>query len=281
MLRSSWGLLFFLLLLLAAVALQPGPAKAKDVWQELETGLELATEESLCEQDKDACLGLKILRIDPEYFQLVLLSASESGHTKYTLKGWGQEYDLRAAINAGMFWKDLETSAGYMKNFKHVNNKTIHPEFNAFLVFNPVSSELPAVQLIDRANQPQWENILQDYQSVVQSYRMISNQGQNVWEKNSKSYSVASVGLDEQGRILFIFSEQPRTIHDLNKTLLELPLGIQSCIFMEGGPTAGLYLDAGSTQTSWQGSSEFSLWSNKPGSYARVPNALGIIKKKE
>jgi uncharacterized protein YigE (DUF2233 family) len=110
---------------------------------------------------------------------------------------------------------------------------------------------------------------------------MISNQGKNVWEESSESYSVASVGLDQQGRVLFIFSKHPRTIHDLNDILLQMPLDIQACMFMEGGPTAGLYVDAGPIQSSWQGGSESTLWLNKPGSLAKVPNVLGIAPKKE
>ncbi|MFO8031233.1 MAG: phosphodiester glycosidase family protein [Desulfohalobiaceae bacterium] len=273
--------LFFLLLFLVFSAPHLDQVQAEEPWQELQVGLDLATEHELCEQGAEPCAGLVILRIDPEHYQLLLLSASEPGQTKQTLKGWAQEYHLQAVINAGMFWEDLQTSAGYMKNFEHVNNKIIHPEYNSFLVFNPVSSDLPFVQLIDRKNQSQWEKTLEDYQSVVQSYRMISSQGKNVWERNSKSYSVACVGLDQEDRVLFIFSEQPRTIHDLNNILLDLPLGLQSCMFMEGGPTAGLYVNAGTMQRSWQGASESTLWSKKPGSFIKVPNALGITKRKE
>lgn len=281
MLKHSRPPLVLLVMLLALVMLQLKQVQADDPWQELQNGLELSTGKELCAQTEDSCSGLVVLRIDPEQYQLLLLSASEKGQSKRTLKGWAREYNLQAVINAGMFWEDLQTSVGFMKNFEHLNNQAIHPEFNAFLAFNPVSSKFPAVQLVDKKNQPQWEDVLKDYQSVVQSYRMISNQGKNVWEQNDKSYSVASVGLDQEGRLLFIFSEQPRNIYDLNKILLKLPLGIQSCMFMEGGPTAGLYVDAGAESRSWQGVSESSLWSSKPGNYTKVPNVLGVAKRKE
>ena len=253
---------------------------ADEVWQELEKGLYLATSEKLLSSEQDKGQLLKILRVDPDHFRLKLLSASESDKTRKTIKDWGHEYDLQAVINAGMFWEDLQTSAGYMKNFEHKNSKQIHPEFNAFLVFNPQCKDLPAVQLLDRQNQDDWRHLLDNYQTAVQSYRMISSKRKNTWEESNKSYSVASVALDQQGRILFIFCQQPSSIPELNNLLLQLPLDIQSSMFMEGGPTAGLYINANNLQGSWQGASKSTLWSARPGSFVQVPNVLGILRKK-
>ncbi len=258
-----------------------GKACAKGPWQVLEAGLELTSAKSLLQAEKSKDQSLVILRADPEYFQLRLLTSSESGQTGRTIKDWAREYDLQAVINAGMFWEDLKTSAGYMKNFEHVNNQLIHPEFNAFLAFNPLSPELPMVQIVDRVNQPDWKQIIKQYQTVVQSYRMVSSQQTNAWEPSNKRYSVASVGLDQQGRILFIFSKYSKSIYELNNYLLSLPLDIQSCMFMEGGPTAGLHVNSGQLERSWRGVSEATLWSDKPGSFAQVPNALGLFRKKE
>jgi hypothetical protein len=246
-------------------------------WQVLEEGLALATSSLSGEQ---ASQDLFILKIDQDRYRLTLLSASEQDSQRLTLHDWVEEHDLLAAINASMFWTDQETSTGFMKNFEHVNNTSIHPKYNAFLVFNPKSPELPPVRMVDRVNTGDWKDILDDYHTVIQNYRMISNRQTNAWEESDQKFSVAAVGLTRKGEVLFIMSPVPRAMHDLNDTLLDLPIELKMCMFVEGGATAGMYVRAGSLDQGWHGSTNTSLLSDNTVPFVRVPNVLGVVKRR-
>jgi hypothetical protein len=280
--------LILCLVLWAADAARSGERPERSaIWRQLSAGLELAlfnSGESSAPrpaEDIDSALTIAVLRVDPEQYELQLLSASELETDALTLRGWVERFDLKAAINASMFWKDQQTSTGFMRNFTHVNQSLIHPDFGAFLVFNPKEPELPEVQIVDRAEQPQWQSILEQYHTVVQNYRMINKKGESVWPEEGKDFSVAAIGIDEAGRVLFILSQYPRTMHQLNQLLLELPIGLQSSLFTEGGPTAGLYVQSESLAKGWHGVSQSTLWTESPGTFAKVPNVIGITPRNE
>ena len=55
-------------------------------------------------------------------------------------------------------------------------------------------------------------------------------------EKQDRRWSEAAVGVDRQGRVLFIFSRYPYTMKELNDILLALPLAIDAAMHVEGVP---------------------------------------------
>jgi hypothetical protein len=252
-------------------------------WKKLQPGLWLQIFEPRTQtKTGEERLYISVLKIDPEQYNFYLLTASEKDEQRKTLPEWMETHDLHAVINASMFWKDQQTSTGFMKNYDHVNNAYIHPKYEGFLVFNPIYDRLPEIQIIDREHHENWRELLGKYNTVVQSYRMISLKGKNVWEQGSKKYSVASVGITNSGYVLFIFCQTPITIHDVNEVLLTLPLNLKACIFAEGGPTAGLVVFAHNNSIQgWKGTSEFFLWSDAPSSFVQIPNVIGIRPKQE
>jgi hypothetical protein len=281
-------ILVLCLVLLAADAARAGEKNTNaTIWRELSKGLELALFNSGVSsgprpaEDIDSELTIVVLRIDPGCYELKLLAASELETEPLTLSGWVERFHLKAAINASMFWTDQETSTGFMRNFEHINQSLIHPEFGAFLVFNPKEPDLPEVQIVDRAEQPQWQSILEHYHTVIQNYRMIDKKGESVWPEEGKDFSVAAIGIDDSGRVLFILSQYPRTMHQLNQILLQLPIGLRSSLFTEGGPTAGLYVQTDSLTKGWHGISQSTLWTESPGTFAKVPNIIGIAPRNE
>lgn len=275
--KQRFYVVLILILGLTAVKVQARQA-AGEIWKELAPGLLYAafpqeqTEESESKQ-------ISVLQIDPAHYRFQLLSATEQGDQRRTIKGWIYEFDLVAGINAGMFWKDLRTSTGFMKNFEHLNNSILHPDYGAFFVFNPIAPGLEPVQLLDRELHPDWKTCMQRYQTVVQNYRMISAERENVWVQSTQKYSVAAIGMDLEGHVLFIFSQKPRTIHDLNTILLELPINIRNCMFVEGGPVASMYVKTETLEQEWAGLHKNTFWSEMPGTLAQIPNVIGIVKK--
>lgn len=242
-------------------------------WQEAEDGLLAAEFESVFDGSPYA---LTLVKIDPERYSFQLLCATEHGNEPMTIKEWASKYHLLAAANAGMFQTNGLTSVGFMKNFDHVNNPRLS-KANDILAFNPVETNLPEIQLIDRECQD-FSDLRHKYQSFIQSIRMISCKQENVWDRQGSKWSSLAVGTDAQGHVLFLFSRTPHTVHDFIEILLSLPLSLRSAMYLEGGPQASLYLSTSKMTIDRRGvlggiendSLQFPL---------PVPNAIGISKK--
>lgn len=265
------------MILLAATA---GTSRGNSIWNHLLPGLGYAAFHGEMENGAGE-FDISILRINPAKFRFKLLTASENNNKQRTIKDWVQEFGLLAGINASMFWEDRVTSTGFMKNFDRFNNTIIHPDYGAFLVFNPRDEDSEPVKLIDRANTPNWRQQIRKYHTVVQNFRMISSKQKNVWVKKSRKFSVAALGQDLDGQILFIFSKNPSSIHELNNRLLELPIQIQNCMFVEGGPVASMYVNNETMEKEWAGLAKTTFWSQVPGRMYRIPNVIGIVSNQE
>ncbi|MBN2126509.1 MAG: phosphodiester glycosidase family protein [Deltaproteobacteria bacterium] len=270
-------LLFWVILSLPGI-----PATADDRgWENLDTGLQIGEffpkEKSLLWNDK-----IIILRIDPEFYDLKLLCASEHDGSPRSAKKWCQDFHLAAAINASMYQdENALMSTGYMKNFHHVNNPSINEGFGALLLFNPSDPDLPRVDILDRRINRDWRTIMDRYRTVVQNYRMISSGEKRGWPQQKRGYSIASLGMDAQGRVLFILGLAPRSAHDFIINLLSLPLDIREAMYLEGGHEATLYLNIG-TKTLWLTGghdTDFGGDDEAEGAGA-IPNVIGIAKRR-
>ena len=204
-------------------------------WRKLDNGLSLG-EFTLAERSKICNQKLVILKIDPNIYSLKLFSASEKDRKSRTTKQWCEEFNLVAAINASMYQNmDMQKSTGYMRNYDHTNNSYINKQFGSFLVFNPKDDSLPKAQIIDRRSHVGWEELIDKYHSVVQNYRMISDGKKRGWPQREQIYSMAAVGIDYSGNILFILCRSPFSTHDFINILLSLPIKIKDAMYVEGG----------------------------------------------
>jgi hypothetical protein len=273
--RKILGALIKALLLLWLLC--PGALAGENPWQHIDPGLSLGKftptlKSGLQERD------VVILKMDPQVYALKLLCASEHGGRLRTTKEWAEEFDLKAAINAGMYQaSDFSKSTGYMKNYRHVNNPYIHPGYGAFLVFNSKDPELPDVQMIDRRLQEDWMPLMEKYDSVVQNYRMISFGKKRGWPREAQISSVAAIGMDGNDQVLFILSRSSYSIHDFIHILLDLPIGIESAMYAEGGPQASLVLRTESMNGMWIGDCGGEGYDMAPG--CEIPNVIGIVKR--
>jgi len=247
-------------------------------WRKVDEGLFLAHFDPSYEPPiKD--LKITIVKINPMYYSFRLLCASEFGKVRLTTKEWCNRYHLISAINAGMYQKDRLTNVGYMKNFSHLNNSRLNSTYKAVLAFNRVDDDVPEIQIIDLKCQ-EFEKLKSKYQTYIQNIRMISCNQENVWSKQDKRWSLAVLGLDKAGNVLFIFSEAPYSGYDFNNLLLSLPLSISNAMYLEGGREASLYLSANGLELDKAGISEMGFNESPIRSGGNpIPNAIGIIKK--
>jgi hypothetical protein len=223
--------------------------------------------------------GLTVLRIDPAYFDFILCSRSQDGGSSRTLRQWGEEYDLVAAINASMYLPDDSTSTGYMRQGRHLNNSRIVQRFGAFFVAGPSSEQLPAAAILDR-EEAQWRQKLDQYQLVIQNYRMVSADRRILWSPGGPHYAISAVAQDGAGCILFLHCRQPVEAYFFAQKILHLPLDVRTVMYVEGGGQAGMLIRSASLRRELVGlsASQFLVTGNL---HARLPNVLGVKRRTE
>jgi hypothetical protein len=283
--KLAQNLLFILIYFLAISAnfeAQPMAEEQKSKqnpgWQQLDKGLDLGI--FLAPQ---AAAGgdslVRVLRIDPKYYQLRLLNASrvENG-IPLTPKQWCRQNGLVAAINPSMYQTDFKTSVSLMRTKVHTNNPRLSKDMT-ILAFDRQGDGVPQVKIIDRQCEdfPTWK---QKYGTLVQSIRMISCTGKNVWKPQARRWSTSAIGVDQQDKVLFIHVRALYSTHDLINILKKLPLNISRAMYTEGGPQAQLYVNSGNQELELTGSYETNSNEANEGSISwPLPNVLGISKR--
>jgi len=242
-------------------------------WLALEAGLDLGSFVSPHYYEQSSAV-ITVLRIDPKRFELRLFNASHpsQGQT-LTAKEWAQKENLSAAINAAMYQTDYRTSVSHMKTSEHTNNARISKD-KTILVFEPMKKNIPQVRIID-TQCDDFEQIRGLYGSAVQSIRMLSCEGNNVWQQSEKRWSIAAVGTDKASNVLFIQCTAPHSVHEFVNVLRGLPISIDRAMYMEGGSPSQMYIRTEKEELELIG--DYSM-GGKPAEAAGLPNVLGIRK---
>ena len=255
-----------------AAPVGPAAQKAKplEAWVALEPGLDLGEFPATRPSDRGDSI-VRVLRADPSRFDLRLMNASAPDQERaLTAREWCARGGLVAAINASMYQTDQRTSVSLMKTATHVNNPRLSKD-RSVLAFDRLDASVPPMALIDR-DCDDFESLRGKYGTLVQSIRMISCRGANVWTQRPQRWSAAAIGRDAQGRVLFIHARSPYSTHDLIDILLELPLGLERAMYVEGGPEAQLYVRSGGREREWVGGEDnHRAWP--------VPNVIGIARR--
>jgi uncharacterized protein YigE (DUF2233 family) len=288
MLRSHRAVALLLIAAAAATSAAQKPpsspstpaAAESDPWQRLEPGLELGVFRS----PRPSTAGdsrVRALRIDPARFSFHLLNASAPGAAgTRTARQWCRERGMTAAINASMYQGDHRTSVSLMRTRGHVNNPRLTKDMTV-LAFDPDSGrpELPPVRILDRQCDD-YDALAARYGTLVQSIRMLSCTGRNVWQQQPRRWSTAAIGVAGGGRVLFLHARSPYSVHDLIEILRELPLGLARAMYVEGGPEAQLYVESGGRAFEFVGSYETGFNENDDNAAAwPVPNVVAIRRR--
>lgn len=221
--------------------------------------------------------SLAVVRLPPENFDFVLCAVGRGKHPPLTLRQWAQREGLSAAINASMYLPDGVTSTGYLREGDYANNRRLARRFGAFFVAGPDDAALPAATIIDK-DEPDWQERLSRYRLVVQNYRLISRDGRILWKPGGPRNAIAAVGVDAEGRILFLHCREPLDAYSFAEALLRLPLRIGATMYVEGGGQAGLVLRADGMERDYAGRSAAEFLT--AGSIrAALPNVLGARRR--
>lgn len=274
-LRRYTGLLLTILFFSLSALLLARPASD---WKSLAPGMDLRYLAS----KRPSSIGdsrIVVLRIDPSLWQLEAVGITQTGESAgHTARDWSHSHNFSAAINAGMFATDYRTHLGYMGSPGHINNGHRNA-YQSVAAFEPRDSQsIPRFHIFDLdAPGTHFEDILKGYTSVVQNLRLVKRPGLNQWSPQERKWSEAALGEEDAGRILFIYSRSPFSMHDLNEELLAAGIGLVAAQHLEGGPEAQLYVHVGTVEMELYGSYETSFKENDSNSVAwPVPNILGV-----
>ncbi len=244
-------------------------------WENKQPGLDLA-QINLKTFSPNTDGQLRILRINPHFFQFLLLSKGQTKSFPKTLTQWARDAKLAAAINASMYLPDGQTSTGYMRSGEYVNNPKRVSKFGAYFLAQPKNSELVAARIVER-DHPQLEQLLKQYSVVIQNYRLISSNRDILWSKGGQKHSIAAVGEDIKGNILFFHCAKPMDAHSFAQIILKLPLHIHTVMYVEGGVQAGMVLRLPHEDFFWSGRHPAEFFLGNVG--VALPNILGIKSK--
>lgn len=243
----------------------------------LQPGLELAIVNAP-PPEGDPVPQLFLLRIDPERFDLKLLTAAARKEAPATAKDWTLRVGAVAAINANMYQKDHRTSVSLMRGPGFVNNPRLSKD-NTVLAFNRNHAGVPRAQIIDRSCQP-FPTLRTRYRSLVQSIRMIDCAGATVWARQPRRYSHAVIGQDAHGRLLFIFTTARWSTHDFVNHLRSLPIGLTRLMYGDGGPPAQLYVNAGGIEVDGFGVYSGRFKRHLSRAAVPIPNVIAVVPRK-
>jgi uncharacterized protein YigE (DUF2233 family) len=243
-------------------------------WRKLDDGLEFGRFHSRHYKDSDSGV-VNVLRVDTERYELRLLNASHPSRGEaMTAREWGRREGMAAVINAAMYQTDYLTSVSFMRTSEHVNNPRVSKD-KTILVFEPLQNNIPPVRIVD-SQCDDFDKVKPLYGSAVQSIRMISCSGRNVWQENNRRWSIAAIAIDNDGRVLLIHCTAPHSVHEFVDILRDLPLSIDRAMYMEGGSPSQMYIAAPADTLEFIG--DFSAGGRSPAAPA-VPNVIGIRRR--
>jgi len=250
-------------------------------WRTLEPGLEFASFQSpLYERHNDTTTStsskINVLRVDLKQYELRLLNASNpaTGGSLLTARRWAAKEGMVAVINAAMYQADYRTSVSYMKTSAHVNNPHISKD-KTILVFEPLKKGIAPARIVDLQCED-FEAVRPLYGSAVQSIRMLSCAGKNVWQESERRWSIVSAATDASGNLLLIQCTAPHSVYEFINILYELPISIDRAMYMEGGGPSQMFI--GTSKDTMEFIGDFSSGGRSMGA-AQLPNVLGVKKR--
>ena len=218
---------------------------------------------------------ITLVRIDPQRYRFRLLTKSEYGSR--TAPEWVREFNLAGVINASMFLAEDQRSTGFMVDGEQAHQGLVNSRMGAFLAWGAVDASAAPLRMFGRGCAGfDLDQVRKDYEVVIQNYRMLDCNGQAIAWKDPKAYSVAAVGVDKQGWLVFIHSRTPYKMADFNRMIAAPELGLAAVMYVEGGPEASVHVKTDAGEVSEIGSWETGFFGATNDRFWQIPNVIGF-----
>jgi len=262
-----------------AVAVAVGEAAvAAEPWRELSRGLEIARFDADGTASPHAG-AITVLRVHPEDWDLrIFAAADEDADGNRSVRRCLEEEGLVVAVNAGMYATDYVTHLGYLGCGEERNNPRVNA-YRSVAAFRPIAADAPPFRIFD-LDETEFEEIRGRYECLIQNLRLVKRSRENRWPQQGRKWSEVALAEDVRGRVLFIHSRNPYSMHDLNEILFALPIDLVAAQHLEGGPEAQLVYRDGDRGVVLIGAFDPVVF--RPGqgtSGLPVPNILGVAPR--
>jgi uncharacterized protein YigE (DUF2233 family) len=220
-----------------------------------------------------------IVRADPRRYSLTVVTSVRAGRPR-TLDAWVREEGLIGAVNAGMFLPNRRPVATLVHDDDVISDRS-PSSYDGVVGWGPRARGAPEIAVGGRGCPHDLAAMRGRYRSVVQGFRMmIDCQGRPMPWTQTRRYSSVALGVDREGRALFVHTRTPYRIHDLNRMLAEMDLGIRGLVYMEGGPEASLVVRDGPRELTAIGSWEDGFNENDDNREMwDIPSAIGLLQR--
>jgi hypothetical protein len=218
---------------------------------------------------------ITLVRVDLRRYRLRFITEAREG-ARRPIPRWVHDEHLAGATNAGMFLPSGR-SVGFMQREGDVVSNRIVSRFRGVLAFDPRRARQPTAAVWGPACGQNLERSRRAYRNVLAAYRLLDCRGRAVGWNNRKRYSAAGVGVDGQGRAVFMHTRTPYRMARLSRMLAAPALGLRGMIVVEGGPAASLFVDAEGVRVSAIGSYEDGFHENDDNhDFWDVPNLIAF-----
>lgn len=222
----------------------------------------------------DRCLT--VVRVDPARYRFRLLTALPGGAAR-TAPAWAAQAQLTGVVNASMYHADLR-STGLLIRDGVVHTGDDNPRFGGFMAFDPVDPGSPPVAFAGRTC-PGFDlaALRKQYRSIVQNYRLLDCDGRAIPWRDEKTYSAAAIGMDRDGRVVFLHARTPTSMTRFAEVIAAPGAGVRAALYVEGGPEASVYVSSGAFTLEQVGSYETGFNENDDNRHFwDLPNVLGF-----
>ena len=234
---------------------------------------------------------LFVVTVDPTLHELTYLSRRDPSlsptHGSIDALAWAEQHDLEVVFNPGMFEPDGRatgyTRAGSFVGQEQVRRNGLYRSW--FVVDDGVVSmrdivapkgsgryaamdELPAQTVASLAGA----------ELVSQSLSIVRG-GRGVYPPRKNQWSELAYGVDDEGRLVVVFSRFPYEMRELGARIAALDLGIEHLLHGEGGPEASLVVRAGGIEWVQMGSYETGFYGDDNHHLWSLPAVIGVRPK--
>ena len=221
---------------------------------------------------------LTLARIDPKRHRIVVRTAAADGGTRAAPR-WAKDFGLVAVTNSSMFLPNGR-SIGLLASAEGVNNGKDNAKLGGFLFFDPVDAKDAPVLMTGRTCPGfDLEALRKRYRGAVQNYRMLECDGSPIAWADEKTYSAVALAVDAEGRVVIIHSRAPHKMTDFTRLVATPALGIRQALYLEGGPEASLYVNAGGVEVGEVGSFETGFHDGSNRLFWDIPNVIGFVPR--
>lgn len=215
---------------------------------------------------------IRVVRVDPSQAGVDVLSVRPGGDAAMGADSWAQHHDLAVVTNASMFHPDLN-SVFALKTERGAHPTRWRGDASSVLVAKSGEAKLLDTRCDGGRPSSEWT-------SYAQNWRLIDCARNPTWKRNAKIWSHAVVGMDGQGRLLFIHARTPWNTRVLTEILLDLPIDVRRLMYAEGGPEASLLVRIDGLERLWVGSYETGFTEHDRNRLAwNLPSVLAVRRR--